>query len=79
MPHLNLPVTYEYSGRKVFLKFEWLKPNDDAPARALVIQPGPIVGIGEVAAELTGPWVNYPEALAETKAAAQRWIKSQWS
>ena len=54
----------------MFLKFEWRRPNDDAPVAATIIEPAPIDGLGEVAAELTGPWPDYPAALDEAMAAA---------
>lgn len=76
--HMSFPVTFVYRGHTVFLKFEWHKPNDEVPSHAKVVQPGDIEGFGQVAAELRGPWTDYPSALAETEAAAQRWINSQW-
>ncbi|MGY2271080.1 MULTISPECIES: hypothetical protein [Pseudomonas] len=61
----------------MFLKFDWRRPNDDAPVAAKIIEPAPINGLGEVAAELKGPWPDYPAALDEAMAAAERWIDSQ--
>nr|WP_218174264.1 hypothetical protein [Pseudomonas tolaasii] len=61
----------------MFLKFAWNRPNDDAPAAAKVIEPAPIDGMGEVAAELEGPWPDYAAALDDAMVAAERWIDSQ--
>ncbi|WP_241561597.1 hypothetical protein [Pseudomonas veronii] len=62
----------------MFLKFDWLRPNDDVPVSAKIIEPAPIDGLGEVAAELTGPWSDYPAALNEAMVAAERWVDSQF-
>nr|WP_186357375.1 hypothetical protein [Pseudomonas veronii] len=62
----------------MFLKFDWLRPNDDVPVSAKIIEPAPIDGLGEVAAELTGPWSDYPSALNEAMVAAERWVDSQF-
>ena len=78
MPHqLDLPIAHAYRGHTLILKFDWRRPNDDAPVAAKIIEPAPIDGLGEVAAELTGPWPDYPAALDEAMAAAERWIDSQ--
>lgn len=78
MPHqLDLPIAHAYRGHTMILKFDWRRPNDEAPVAAKVIEPAPIDGLGEVAAELTGPWPDYPAALDEAMAAAERWIDSQ--
>ncbi|MDE1530823.1 hypothetical protein PVE90_13960 [Pseudomonas carnis] len=61
----------------MFLKFDWRRPNDQSPVAAKVIEPAPIDGLGEVAAKLEGPWPDYPAALDEAMAAAERWIDSQ--
>jgi len=75
--HLDLPIAHAYRGRTMILKFDWRRPNDDAPVAAKIIEPAPIDGLGEVAAELTGPWSDYPDALDEAMAVAERWIDSQ--
>lgn len=78
MPHqLDLPIAHAYRGHTMILKFDWRRPNDEAPVAAKVIEPAPIDGLGKVAAELTGPWPDYPAALDEAMAAAERWIDSQ--
>jgi hypothetical protein len=61
----------------MILKFDWRRPNDDAPVAAKIIEPAPIDGLGEVAAELTGPSPDYPAALDDAVAAAERWVDSQ--
>ncbi|WP_232965959.1 hypothetical protein [Pseudomonas palleroniana] len=61
----------------MYLKFDWRRPNDSAPVAAKIVEPAPIDGLGEVAAELNGPWPDYPAALDDAMAAAERWINSQ--
>ncbi len=75
--NLDAPIAHAYRGHTMFLKFYWRRPNDDAPVAAKIIEPAPINGLGEVAAELKGPWPDYPSALDEAMAAAERWIDSQ--
>ncbi len=75
--NLDAPIAHAYRGHVMFLKFDWRRPNDDAPVAARIIEPAPINGLGEVAAELKGPWPDYPSALDEAMAAAERWIDSQ--
>ncbi|WP_218175481.1 hypothetical protein [Pseudomonas azotoformans] len=75
--NLDAPIAHAYRGHVMFLKFDWRRPNDDAPVAAKIIEPAPINGLGEVAAELKGPWPDYPAALDEAMAAAERWIDSQ--
>ncbi|MGY2160405.1 hypothetical protein [Pseudomonas tolaasii] len=75
--NLDAPIAHVYRGHKMFLKFAWNRPNDDAPAAAKVIEPAPIDGMGEVAAELEGPWPDYAAALDDAMVAAERWIDSQ--
>lgn len=75
--NLDAPIAHAYRGHTMFLKFDWRRPNDDAPVAAKIIEPAPIEGMGEVAAELEGPWPDYPSALDEAMAAAERWIDSQ--
>ena len=78
MPHqLDAPIAHANRGQTMFLKFDWRRPNDDVPVAAKIIEPAPINGLGEVAAELKGPWPDYPSALDEAMAAAERWIDSQ--
>ncbi|PQZ89471.1 MULTISPECIES: hypothetical protein [Pseudomonas] len=77
--NLDVPIAHSYRGHTMVLKFDWRRPNDDAPIAAKIIEPAPIDGLGEVAAELTGPWPDYPAALDEAMAAAERWIDSQLS
>ena len=74
---IDVPIAHAYRGHTMFLKFEWRRPNDDAPVAATIIEPAPIDGLGEVAAELMGPWPDYPAALSEAMAAAERWVDSQ--
>ncbi|MBB4813873.1 hypothetical protein OKW09_002060 [Pseudomonas rhodesiae] len=61
----------------MFLKFDWRRPNDESPVAAHIIEPAAINGLGEVAAKLEGPWPDYPAALDDAMAAAERWIDSQ--
>ncbi|WP_258197681.1 MULTISPECIES: hypothetical protein [Pseudomonas] len=61
----------------MFLKFDWRRPNDESPVAANIIEPAAINGLGEVAAKLDGPWPDYPAALDDAMAAAERWIDSQ--
>ncbi|WP_430444891.1 MAG: hypothetical protein ACQZ2J_27715 [Pseudomonas piscis] len=78
MPHdLDVPVVHKHRGQTVFLKFEWDRPNDDVPAAVRVIQANQLHGVGDVAAELRGPWPGYQAALDEGIEAAERWINSQ--
>jgi len=78
VPHnLDVPIAHEYRGHTVFLKFIWKRPNDLAPESAKIIEPVQIHGMGEVAAELSGPWTDYPSALDEAMSAAERWVDSQ--
>lgn len=74
---IDFPIAHAYRGHTMFLKFDWRRPNDDAPVAAKIIEPASIDGLGEVAAELTGPWPDYPAALDEAMAAAERWVDSQ--
>ena len=74
---IDVPIAHAYRGHTMFLKFDWRRPNDDAPVAAKIIEPAPIDGLGEVAAELEGPWPDYPAALDDAMAAAERWIDSQ--
>ncbi|HCT04298.1 MAG TPA: hypothetical protein DIW86_02925 [Pseudomonas sp.] len=75
--NLDVPIAHAYRGHTMFLKFAWKRPNDDAPVAVKVIEPAPIDGMGEVAAELEGPWPDYATALDEAMVAAERWIDSQ--
>lgn len=75
--NLDGPVVHVYRGQTMFLKFVWRRPNDKAPIAAMIIEPAPIHGLGEVAAELTGPWPDYPSAIDDAMAAAERWVDSQ--
>lgn len=74
---IDVPIAHAYRGHTMFLKFDWRRPNDDAPVAAKIIEPASIDGFGEVAAELTGPWPDYPAALDEAMATAERWVDSQ--
>ncbi|HJH21651.1 MULTISPECIES: hypothetical protein [Pseudomonas] len=75
--NFDAPIAHAYRGHVMFLKFDWRRPNDQSPVAAKVIEPAPISGLGEVAAELKGPWPDYPAALDDAMAAAERWIDSQ--
>ncbi|MCF3193489.1 MULTISPECIES: hypothetical protein [Pseudomonas] len=77
--NLDIPITHVYRGHTIFLKFDWARPNNLAPESAKVIQAGAINGMGEIAAELVGPWADYHSAVEEAIAAAERWIDSQLS
>ena len=75
--NLDAPIAHAYRGHTLFLKFEWKRPNDGAPIAARIVEVGTIDGLGQVAAELSGPWADYPAALGEAMAAAERWVDSQ--
>lgn len=75
--NLDVPIAHEYRGHTVYLKFIWKRPNDLVPESAKIIEPVQIDGKGEVAAELSGPWTDYPTALDEAMSAAERWVDSQ--
>lgn len=75
--NLDVPIPHEYRGQTVFLKFIWKRPNDLVPESAKIIEPAQVDGMGEVAAELSGPWTDYPSALDEAMSAAERWVDSQ--
>ena len=75
--NFDAPIAHAYRGHVMFLKFDWRRPNDQGPFAAKIIEPAPIDGLGEVAAKLEGPWPDYPAALDEAMAAAERWIDSQ--
>ncbi|MCP9732621.1 MULTISPECIES: hypothetical protein [Pseudomonas] len=75
--NFDAPIAHAYRGHVIFLKFDWRRPNDQSPVAAKIIEPAPINGLGEVAAELEGPWPDYPAALDDAMAAAERWIDSQ--
>jgi hypothetical protein len=75
--NLDAPIAHAYRGHVIFLKFDWRRPNDDVPVAAKIIEPAPIDGLGEVAAELSGPWPDFPSALDDAMAAAERWVDSQ--
>ena len=75
--NLDVPITHVYRGHTMFLKFAWKRPNDLVPESAKIIEPAQIVGMGEVAAELSGPWTDYPTALDAAMSAAERWVDSQ--
>lgn len=75
--HMDSPISHAYRGHKMYLKFCWVRPNDPSPVSAKIIEPAVIDGLGEVAAELSGPWPDYPTALDEAMAAAERWVDSQ--
>lgn len=75
--NLDVPIVHEYRGHTVFLKFVWKRPNDLVPASATIIEPVDVRGMGEVAAELAGPWADYTAALDDAMSAAERWVDSQ--
>ncbi|MEW5697614.1 hypothetical protein ACAW49_18620 [Pseudomonas sp. Env-44] len=75
--NFDAPIAHAYRGYVMFLKFDWSRPNDESPVGAKIIESAAINGLGEVAAELEGPWPDYPAALDEAMAAAERWIDSQ--
>ena len=75
--NFDAPIAHAYRGHVMFLKFDWRRPNDAAPVSAWIIESASIHGLGEVAAELSGPWTDYPAALGEAMAAAERWVDSQ--
>ena len=75
--NFDAPIAHVYRGHVMVLKFDWRRPNDESPVAAKIIEPAPINGLGEVAAELEGPWPDYPAALEDAMAAAERWIDSQ--
>lgn len=78
MPHgLDVPITHEYRGHNLVVKFDWNRPNDPSPTAAHVLAESGVQGLADTVAELPGPWPDYPCALADAMAAAERWIDSQ--
>ena len=75
--NFDAPIAHAHRGHVMFLKFDWRRPNDQSPVAAKIIERAPINGLGEVAAKLEGPWPDYPAALDDAMAAAERWIDSQ--
>ena len=75
--NFDAPIAHAYRGHVIFLKFDWRRPNDHSPVAAKIIEPAPINGLGEVAAEVECPWPDYPAARDDAMAAAERWIDSQ--
>lgn len=74
---LDRPIAHEYRGHEVIIKFDWDKPNDDAPVAAHVIEASEVSGFANTVADLSGPWKDYQSALAEALATAERWVDSQ--
>lgn len=74
---LDMPITHEYRGHHVVVKFEWVKPNDDAPVAAHVLAYCDVPGLASTVAELDGPWESYHDALAEAMSVGELWIDSQ--
>lgn len=78
MPHgLDLPVTRTYRGHQLYIKFEWAKPNDEAPVAAHILVNCDVPGLASTVGELQGPWSNYLDALIEAIAVGERWVDSQ--
>jgi hypothetical protein len=50
----DAPITLEYRGHKLVVKFDWEKPNNDSPVAAQVIEEGRIPGLAHSVADL--PW-----------------------
>ncbi len=75
--NLDVPIAHEYRAHTVFFKFVWKRPNDLVPESAKIVQPLDTFAMGGVAAELSGPWPDYPAALDEAMATAEKWIDSQ--
>lgn len=42
--NFDAPIAHAYRGHVMFLKFDWRRPNDDAPVAAKIIEPAPIDG-----------------------------------
>lgn len=74
---LDMPITHEYCGHHVVVKFTWDKPNDDSPVVAHVLTYCDVPGLASEVAELRGPWASYHSALAEAMSVGERWIDSQ--
>ncbi|MEN5258680.1 hypothetical protein [Pseudomonas protegens] len=74
---MDTSIAHGHRGYTVFLKFEWDRPNDEVPISARIVQEGNIAGLGDLVAELHGPWESYQAALEEAISAAERWINSQ--
>lgn len=74
---MDVPLAHHYRGRDVFVKFDWQKPNDEAPIAAHVVAKGQVEGLGKVAVELNGPWEDYQQAIADAVKAAEDWIDQQ--
>lgn len=75
--HLESPIAHEYRGHILFLKFEWVRPNDKSPCSVTIVERAAVDGLGEVAADLRGPWNDYQSAISEAMSAAERWVDSQ--
>ncbi|MFQ6345979.1 hypothetical protein ACQRBV_22885 [Pseudomonas sp. R11F] len=73
---LDTPIAHEYRGHRLFLKFDWNRPNDETPVAAHVIESSDIPGYANTVADLSGPWRDYQNALAEAIATAERWVDS---
>lgn len=74
---LDVPITHEYRGHKLVVKFDWDRPNDQSPTAAHVLAESGVHGLADTVADLQGPWRDYPSALAEAIAAAECWIDGQ--
>ncbi|OOH81310.1 hypothetical protein BOW65_09520 [Pseudomonas koreensis] len=74
---LDRPIAHEYRGHELFIKFDWDKPNDEVPVSAHVVEASEVPGFANTVADLPGPWEDYPSALADAMATAERWVDSQ--
>ena len=74
---LDRPIAHEYRGRELFIKFDWDKPNDEAPLGVHIIETNEDPGFANTVDDLSGPWEDYQSALAEALATAERWVDSQ--
>lgn len=78
MSHLmDMPLAHRYRGEEVFVKFDWLKPNDEIPSSAHVIAKGEVEGLGQTVLSLAGPWGDYDQAIVDAVKAAEDWIDQQ--
>lgn len=75
--NMDMPITHQYCGHQLFLKFDWAKPNDLTPLAAHVLVHCDVPGLASTVAELHGPWASYHDAVAEAIAVGERWVDSQ--
>ena len=68
---MDVPLAHHYRGKDVFVKFDWQKPNDEAPTAAHVIAQCEVEVLGKVAVDLDGSWDDFQQAIADAVKAAE--------